>query len=121
MLHARATWLCALLLLGFVEADVSLDGWIMQFMIRVHDTDPFPAGMTSVGFQQGITLGRAILGLVTPIMYAKQAVALYLYKATRESGERGIDELCSDDGLTQGCGPVSRSPLSHTVTHRYSR
>ena len=38
----------------------------------------FPAGMTSVGFWLGLTLGRAILGFVTPLLGVKVAVALYL-------------------------------------------
>ncbi|KAM5354062.1 hypothetical protein ACJ41O_000712 [Fusarium nematophilum] len=78
MPYARVTWLCAAFLLGYVGVEVALGGWIVQFMIRVRNADNFPAGMTSVGFWLGLTVGRAILGFVTPLLGVKIAVALYL-------------------------------------------
>ncbi|KAM6515065.1 hypothetical protein FSOLCH5_009304 [Fusarium solani] len=78
MPYARVTWLCAVFLLAYVGVEVSLGGWVVQFMIRVRNAEAFPAGMTSVGFWLGLTLGRAILGFVTPLLGVKVAVALYL-------------------------------------------
>lgn len=78
MPYARVTWLCAAFLLAYVGVEVSLGGWVVQFMIRVRNAEAFPAGMTSVGFWLGLTLGRAILGFVTPLLGVKIAVALYL-------------------------------------------
>jgi fucose permease len=47
-------------------------------MIRVREAAPFDAGMTSVGFWLGLTLGRATLGFVTPRIGVKIAVCGYL-------------------------------------------
>ncbi|KAF4465634.1 tetracycline resistance [Fusarium albosuccineum] len=78
MPYARVTWLCAAFLLCYVGVEVSLGGWVVQFMIRVRKAENFPAGMTSVGFWLGLTIGRAVLGFVTPKLGVKIAVALYL-------------------------------------------
>ncbi|KAK7212692.1 hypothetical protein V2G26_019870 [Clonostachys chloroleuca] len=76
--YARVTWIGALFLLGYVGAEVSLGGWIVQFMIRVREAENFSAGMTSVGFWLGLTVGRAILGFVTPLLGVKLAVLIYV-------------------------------------------
>lgn len=76
--YARVTWICAAFLLAYVGVEVSLGGWIVQFMIRVRNADRFPAGMTSVGFWLGLTVGRVVLGFVTPRLGVKVAVAVYL-------------------------------------------
>ncbi|KAF4124520.1 Major Facilitator Superfamily [Geosmithia morbida] len=78
MPYARVTWLSALFLLGYVGVEVSLGGWVVQFMMRVRKAEAFPAGMTSVGFWLGLTVGRAVLGFVTPTLGVKVAVAMYL-------------------------------------------
>ncbi|KAI8186236.1 Bypass of stop codon protein 6 [Colletotrichum sp. SAR 10_75] len=76
--YARVSWLCAVFLLAYVGVEVSLGGWIVQFMIQVRKANPFDSGMTSVGFWLGITLGRALLGFVTPKLGVKLAVAIYI-------------------------------------------
>ncbi|KAF6832240.1 MFS transporter [Colletotrichum musicola] len=76
--YARVTWLCALFLLAYVGTEVSLGGWIVQFMIQVRKANNFDSGMTSVGFWLGITVGRAVLGFVTPKLGVKLAVAVYI-------------------------------------------
>ncbi|KAM0561388.1 hypothetical protein ACHAPJ_003269 [Fusarium lateritium] len=78
---ARVTWLCAAFLLCYVGVEVSVGGWIVQFMIRVRKADNYPAGMTSMGFWLGLAVGRAILGFVTPRLGVKVAVAIYLSAA----------------------------------------
>ncbi|KAF9877938.1 MFS transporter [Colletotrichum karsti] len=76
--YARVSWLCAFFLLAYVGTEVSLGGWIVQFMIQVRGANNFDSGMTSVGFWLGITLGRVVLGFVTPRLGVKLAVALYI-------------------------------------------
>ncbi|KAK1689979.1 major facilitator superfamily domain-containing protein [Colletotrichum godetiae] len=76
--YARVSWLCALFLLAYVGTEVSLGGWIVQFMIQVRKANNFDSGMTSVGFWLGITLGRAVLGFVTPKLGIKLAVSIYI-------------------------------------------
>lgn len=76
--HARVTWVCSLFLLGYVGVEVSLGGWIVQFMLRVRHADPFDAGMTSVGFWLGLTAGRVVLGFVTPRVGVSRSMIAYL-------------------------------------------
>jgi fucose permease len=84
---ARVTWLCALFFLGYVGVEVALGGWIVEFMIRVRDANPFSSGMSATGFWLGITVGRVILGFVTPRIGEKLSLMVSCYheikKATR--------------------------------------
>ncbi|KAI8964506.1 MFS general substrate transporter [Daldinia sp. FL1419] len=75
---ARVTWLCALFLLGYVGLEVALGGWIVEFMIQVRNGEPFASGMTATGFWLGLTIGRVILGFVTPRLGEKRAIMIYL-------------------------------------------
>ncbi|KAM0378647.1 hypothetical protein ACHAO7_008771 [Fusarium culmorum] len=76
--HARVVWLCALFLLGYVGVEVALGGWVVQFMLRVRNADPFDAGMTAVGFWLGITMGRMILGMVIPKIGVKLSLIIFI-------------------------------------------
>ncbi|KAK8052652.1 hypothetical protein PG996_011953 [Apiospora saccharicola] len=75
---ARVTWLCALFLLGYVGIEVALGGWIVVFMIQVRQGAEFASGMTAMGFWLGITVGRVVLGFVTPRLGEKLAISIYL-------------------------------------------
>jgi len=76
--YARVSWLSALFLLAYVGTEVSLGGWIVQFMIQVHRAEAFDSGMTSVGFWLGLTLGCVALGFATPRLGVKLAVSVYI-------------------------------------------
>jgi len=76
MPSARVTWLCALFLLGYVGIEVALGGWIVTFMIRERDGSNFASGMTATGFWLGITVGRLVLGFVTPRIGEKLSIAV---------------------------------------------
>lgn len=73
---ARVTWLCSLFLLGYVGVEVALGGWIVTFMIRVRHGAAFSSGMVATGFWLGITVGRFVLGFVTPRIGEKIAIAV---------------------------------------------
>lgn len=75
---ARITWLCAMFLLGYVGVEVALGGWIVEFMIKVRDAEKFAAGMSATGFWLGMTVGRVILGFVTPRIGEKLSIMIYL-------------------------------------------
>lgn len=77
-LSTRVTWICAVFLLGYVGAEVSLGGWLVTFMLRVRRGSAFASGMVVTGFWLGITLGRVVLGFVTPRLGEKLAIAVYL-------------------------------------------
>lgn len=63
---SRVTWLVAFFMLCYVGAEVSLGGWIVNFMLVVRHGEAFASGMVATGFWLGLTLGRVILGFVTP-------------------------------------------------------
>lgn len=73
---ARVTWCCALFLIGYVGIEVALGGWIVTFMINVRDGGAFASGMTATGFWMGITVGRLVLGFVTPKIGEKLAICV---------------------------------------------
>ncbi|KAI1452240.1 MFS general substrate transporter [Annulohypoxylon moriforme] len=75
---ARVTWLCAFFLLGYVGLEVALGGWIVEFMIQVRKGEPFASGMTATGFWLGLTIGRFVLGFITPRIGEKLAIMIYL-------------------------------------------
>jgi hypothetical protein len=45
-------------------------------MIDIRNGEPFASGMTATGFWLGITLGRVILGFVTPKIGEKLAISV---------------------------------------------
>jgi hypothetical protein len=51
-------------------------GWVVTFMIDIRNGEPFASGMTATGFWLGITLGRVILGFVTPRIGEKLAISV---------------------------------------------
>lgn len=73
---ARVTWCCALFLIGYVGCEVALGGWIVAFMIDVREAGAFASGMTATGFWMGITVGRLVLGFVTPRIGEKLAICV---------------------------------------------
>ncbi|KAL1303465.1 hypothetical protein AAFC00_006848 [Neodothiora populina] len=82
MPSARVTWLCAFFLLGYVGIEVALGGWVVVFMINERGGGKFASGMTATGFWLGITVGRFVLGFITPRIGEKLAIAIYLPIAT---------------------------------------
>ncbi|KOS47695.1 hypothetical protein ACN38_g1368 [Penicillium nordicum] len=76
MPFARITWVCSIFLLGYVGVEVALGGWVVTFMKEVRHAAPFASSMTSTGFWLGITLGRVILGFVTPLIGEKIAISV---------------------------------------------
>ncbi|KAF7556896.1 hypothetical protein G7046_g6182 [Stylonectria norvegica] len=75
---ARTAWVCAFFLLCYVGVEVALGGWIVVFMTQVRGGEPFASGMTATGFWLGITVGRAVLGFVTPRLGVKVAISGYI-------------------------------------------
>ncbi|KAL9051188.1 MAG: hypothetical protein Q9162_006166 [Coniocarpon cinnabarinum] len=74
----KVTWICSAFLLAYVGTEVTLGGWIIEFMRQIRHGEPFPSGLTATGFWLGITLGRVVLGFVTPRIGEKIAVSAYL-------------------------------------------
>ncbi|KAE8345623.1 hypothetical protein BDV24DRAFT_108792 [Aspergillus arachidicola] len=75
--YARVTWLCAFFLLGYVGIEVALGGWIVTFMMQIRNGEAFASGMTATGFWLGLTVGRVVLGFVTPRLGEKVSIVVY--------------------------------------------
>ncbi|KAG8628031.1 hypothetical protein KVT40_003904 [Elsinoe batatas] len=75
---ARVIWLMSFFLLGYVGAEVALGGWIVLFMIRERDGAAFDSGVVATGFWLGITVGRLVLGFVTPRIGERLSIMIYL-------------------------------------------
>lgn len=73
-LKSRVTWVASIFLLGYVGAEVALGGWIVTFMRRERAGSDFESGMVATGFWTGITVGRLILGFITPKLGEKLAI-----------------------------------------------
>ncbi|KAJ4341916.1 hypothetical protein N0V95_007101 [Ascochyta clinopodiicola] len=80
-LRSRVTWVASIFLLGYVGAEVALGGWIVTFMRSERAGGEFESGMVATGFWAGITVGRLILGFVTPKLGEKVAVLIYIVLA----------------------------------------
>lgn len=48
-MKTRVTWVSAFFLLVYVGIEVALGGWIVTYLIRVRNGDPFAAGMSATG------------------------------------------------------------------------
>lgn len=71
---ARVSWLCAMFLLCYVGVEVALGGWIVTFMIDVRHGAAFASGLSATGFWLGLTVGRVVLGFVTPRLGERLAI-----------------------------------------------
>ena len=61
-----------------IALPVSTGGYIVVFMTEVRHGLPFSSGMTATGFWLGVTVGRIILGFVTPVIGQRLAVIVYI-------------------------------------------
>ena len=57
---------------------MALGGWIVVFMMDVRNGAPFASGMVATGFWLGITVGRVVLGFVTPRIGERLSIMIYL-------------------------------------------
>jgi fucose permease len=78
---SKVTWYCAAFLFVYVGLEVSLGGWLVTFMQQVRSLDPFHSGITATGFWAGLTVGRLVLGFVTPLLGERLAITIYLVAA----------------------------------------
>lgn len=77
-LRNKVTWICAVFLLVYVGIEVALGGWVVVFERNIRHAAPFAAGMSATGYWLGITLGRVVLGFVTPKIGEKLAILVHV-------------------------------------------
>ncbi|KAF2668048.1 MFS general substrate transporter [Microthyrium microscopicum] len=75
---ARTTWILTVFLFIYMGVEVALGGWIVEFMLRVRHASPFASGMAGTGFWLGMTIGRVVLGFVTPRIGERLSVMIYI-------------------------------------------
>jgi len=80
-LKTRVAWVSAFFLLVYVGIEVALGGWVVTFMIEVRNGAEFESGLIATGFWLGITVGRVVLGFVTPRLGENLSIILYLASA----------------------------------------
>ncbi|KAG8532491.1 uncharacterized protein KY384_002368 [Bacidia gigantensis] len=74
----KTTWVAAIFLFAYMGVEVSTGGYIVIFMTQVRHGQPFSSGLTATGFWLGFTVGRVVLGFVTPKIGERLAVVIYL-------------------------------------------
>ncbi|KAK1992054.1 MFS general substrate transporter [Colletotrichum falcatum] len=79
--EAHIAWLSALFVLIYIGVEVSLGGWVVEFLLRIRNGEAFASGMGATGYWLGITLGRILLPFVTNLLGLKMAVIVYLSMA----------------------------------------
>lgn len=72
----RVAWLVSFFLFLYVGIEVALGGWIVVFMINVRSGEEFGSGMVATGFWMGLTIGRVVLGFITPRIGEKLAISV---------------------------------------------
>jgi len=89
MPSARVTWITTIFLLLYMGVEVGLGGWIVTFMLRVRHASPFASGMSGTGFWLGMTVGRVVLGFVTPRLGENLAILVRAMILAISSSDRG--------------------------------
>ncbi|TDZ13716.1 Bypass of stop codon protein 6 [Colletotrichum spinosum] len=74
--EARIAWLSALFVLIYIGVEVSVGGWVVEFMLDVRHGEAFASGMCATGYWLGMTLGRIILPFVTRLIGPLWAVSV---------------------------------------------
>ncbi|OOQ91821.1 MFS transporter [Penicillium brasilianum] len=77
----RVTWVCAIFLFLYGGCEVAIGGWIVVFMTNVRHGSPFASGMAETGFWLGVTVGRFVLGFVSPRIGEKLSIIVYIVLA----------------------------------------
>ncbi|KAJ5151891.1 MFS general substrate transporter [Penicillium capsulatum] len=80
-LSYRVTWICAVFLFLYGGIEVAIGGWVVVFMTDVRHGSAFASGMTETGFWLGVTMGRFVLGFVSPRIGETRSVAFYILGA----------------------------------------
>ncbi|KAK5806315.1 hypothetical protein VI817_000573 [Penicillium citrinum] len=74
----KVTWIIAIFLFLYGGTEVAIGGWIVVFMTNIRHGSAFASGMTETGFWLGITVGRFVLGFVSPRIGEKLAITIYI-------------------------------------------
>ncbi|KAL4977955.1 major facilitator superfamily domain-containing protein [Aspergillus desertorum] len=76
---SQVTWILAFFLFAYMGVEVSIGGWIVEFMMQVRDGGAVASGLVPTGFWAGITVATAlelIFWLVPHFIVSAVAVSL---------------------------------------------
>ncbi|RYP57045.1 hypothetical protein DL769_009733 [Monosporascus sp. CRB-8-3] len=74
----KVTWMIALFLFVYMGVEVSVGGWIVDFMMHERGGSQTSSGYVATGFWAGVTIGRLALGLVNEWLGERLAISFYL-------------------------------------------
>lgn len=74
----KVIWMIALFLFVYMGVEVSIGGWIVDFMMHERNGSQSSSGYVATGFWAGVTVGRLALGLVNEWLGERLAISLYL-------------------------------------------
>ncbi|KAE8352565.1 major facilitator superfamily domain-containing protein [Aspergillus coremiiformis] len=74
----KAVWILSGFFFLYVGAEVTVGGWMVQFIISVRNGDPQQVGYIASGFWTGFTLGRVALADITHYFGERRMVFVYL-------------------------------------------
>ncbi|KAL3436140.1 MFS general substrate transporter [Aspergillus tetrazonus] len=77
-MKSRVTWMIAFWLFIYMGAEVSVGGWVVDFMVQARNGQPFESGLIPTGFWAGVTIGRLVLGWVNDWLGERIAISIYL-------------------------------------------
>ncbi|KAI1170063.1 MFS general substrate transporter [Nemania sp. FL0916] len=77
-LKNKLTWIFAIFIFGYNGAEVSIGGWIVEFMTHARGASNFIGGATATGFWGGMTVGRLVLSFLTARLGESRSMLLYL-------------------------------------------
>ncbi|KAL5366459.1 major facilitator superfamily domain-containing protein [Aspergillus floccosus] len=72
------TWLIAVWLFVYMGVEVSVGGWVVDFMVQARHGKPYESGLIPTGFWAGVTMGRLVLGFVNDWLGERVAISIYL-------------------------------------------
>ena len=76
-ISSKITWILSAFLFTYVGMEVAVGGWVVTYMIQIRHAAPFAAGMSATGYWLGMTVGRVVLGFITPRIGEKWAILFY--------------------------------------------
>ncbi|KAB8078501.1 major facilitator superfamily domain-containing protein [Aspergillus leporis] len=74
----RAVWILSGFSFLYVGAEVTVGGWLVQYIVSVRNGDPKEVGYIASGFWTGFTLGRVVLADITHYFGERRMVFVYL-------------------------------------------
>lgn len=77
-LKSRVTWIMSIFLFTYMGVEVSIGGWIVDFMMKERHGGAYESGLIPTGFWAGVTVGRLVLGFVNDWLGERLAITIYL-------------------------------------------